>query len=446
MSTQDAQERRNAGGSSIEPVPKFPRRGEATELTPSMGSSHQDGSHRSLQVTPRDPDHQNPSLYMNHRTEVYAPQQTVVQNVLHVHESPSTGSPSKAEVKELNAYLHQQNVMQHSELIQTIQQLETVTKMNEEGAAQMIACKEKYERGAAEFQSGWVTARAEMEDASAVNAGKAKAEADRRLHETRASSAQSIARLTARLEEANATTVKLKSTMPDLQAELERKTQILRQEAAEEMSILHSKFVEQENNMQAQMSNEYSSMQRTIDIWRERHHEAVIEQNAQEEAMATMSAQMNQESIVCAGVKMTHEQIATHDTAQWQRRLLSQENEAAKLSLMVTHETKMSEVLSEQLSELKAGDSSQAHQRLIEEESRAAKLWHENQELKANIESELLTHHNEIHSLKGDICALQDENTELLGKNFIIHSGDEAQGDEEWSDETTAPQPAAAPE
>ncbi len=62
----------------------------------------------------------------------------------------------------------------------------------------MIACKEKYERGAAEFQSGWVTARAEMEDASAVNAGKAKAEADRRLHETRASSAQSIARLTAR--------------------------------------------------------------------------------------------------------------------------------------------------------------------------------------------------------------------------------------------------------
>ena len=100
MSTQDAQERRNAGG-AIEPLPKIPRRGSATELAPSMGSSLQDGSHKSLQVTPRDPNHQNPSAKMNHRCDVYAPQQTVIQNVLHVHETPATGSPSKEEVKAL---------------------------------------------------------------------------------------------------------------------------------------------------------------------------------------------------------------------------------------------------------------------------------------------------------------------------------------------------------
>ena len=120
MSTQDAQERRNEGVSSIEPLPKFPRKASSADLVPSMGSTLQDGSHKSLQVTPRDPNHQNPSSQMNHRCDVYAPQQTVIQNVLHVHETPATGSPSKDEVKALNTHLHQQNIAQHNELIQTM--------------------------------------------------------------------------------------------------------------------------------------------------------------------------------------------------------------------------------------------------------------------------------------------------------------------------------------
>ena len=195
MSTQDAQERRNAGGAEMEPLSKIPRTGEATELAPSMGSSFHEGSHKSLQVTPRDPDHQHPStnvqpLQMNHRCDILiAPQQTVVQNVLHVHEAPETGSPSKEEVKAQNEYLNQRNIAQHNELIQMSQNLETVAWHEQEMSARLVACRDKYERGASRYESEWINARTAMEDGEAVALGKAKAEADRRLHETRASSA-----------------------------------------------------------------------------------------------------------------------------------------------------------------------------------------------------------------------------------------------------------------
>ena len=77
-----------------------------------------------------------------------------------------------------------------------------------------MLAKEKYQRGAAEFESGWIKARTEMEDVQAVAVGQAKAEADRRVHEVRASSEQSIAKLTVRLDEANASSAQLRGSMP----------------------------------------------------------------------------------------------------------------------------------------------------------------------------------------------------------------------------------------
>ena len=174
------------------------------------------------------------------------------------------------------------------------------------------------------------------------------------------------------------------------------------------------------------MTSEFGQLQRTIVIWRERHDEAVMEQVAKDEAISTMSAQLKHE------VKMSNDRMSTSDAIQWQQKLYSQEEVTARLSMQMKHEIRMSDELSDQMSELRARDASQSRQKLLAQEEQtekmAAKQWLEHTELK----SELSSYHEEILSLTSDICALQDENSDLHGKNFVIHSGDEAQDDEEW--------------